>query len=97
MARVTIKCFSVIRDVVGANAVEIEVGHPATVKGALDTLLTTYGEPLKRVLVDPATSEMAPFLVVLNGEAVSSTLDANRAVNSGDELTLIFPIGGGRS
>jgi molybdopterin converting factor small subunit len=49
------------------------------------------------VLVDPDTGEMTPFLLVLNGEAISSTLDTDRPVKTGDEMTLIFPIGGGSS
>jgi MoaD family protein len=95
MATVRVKGFSVIRDVFGAAQVEIEVGPPETVKATLDALLQAYGEPLKRVLVDPATGEMTPLLLVLNGEAVSSTLDTDRPVKTGDEVTLIFPIGGG--
>ncbi len=95
MATVRVKGFSVIRDVFGRGVVEMEVGAPETVKGLLDTLLKTYGEPLRKVLVDPATGEMTPLLLVLNGEAVSSTLDMDRPVKTGDEITLIFPIGGG--
>jgi len=95
VATVKVKGFSVIRDVFGASLVEVEVGQPETVKGTLDALLRTYGEPLRKVLVDPATGEMTPFLLVLNGEAISSTLDTDRPVKTGDEITLIFPIGGG--
>lgn len=95
MVTVRVKGFSVIRDVFGANVVDVEVDHPETVKGVLDGLLRTFGAPLEKVLVDPATGEMTPFLLVLNGEAISSTLDVDRSVKTGDELTLIFPIGGG--
>ena len=97
MATVRVKGFSVIRDVLGSGEVEIDVGRPETVKATLDALLRTYGEPLKKVLVDPETGEMTPILLVLNGEAVSSTLDKEKPVKTGDEVTLIFPIGGGRS
>ena len=55
MATIRVKGFSVIRDVFGASEVEVEVGDPATVQATLDALLRTYGEPLKKVLVDPAT------------------------------------------
>lgn len=95
MATVRVKSFSVVRDVLGAGVVELEVGQPETVQGMLDALLRKYGEPLKQVLVDPETGQMTPFMLVVNGEAVSSTLDKDRPVNSGDEVTLIFPIGGG--
>jgi MoaD family protein len=92
---VRVKGFSVIRDVFGASAVEVNVGPPETVKGVLAALLDKFGEPLRKVLVEPDTGEMTPFLLVLNGEAISSTLDVDRSVKTGDELTLIFPIGGG--
>lgn len=97
MATVKVKGFSVVRDVFGAGLVEVEVGAPETVKATLAALLVKFGEPLKKVLVDPETGEITPLLLVLNGEAISSTLDVDRPVQTGDELTLIFPIGGGRS
>jgi len=97
VATVTVKGFSVIRDVFGANAVEVAVGPPETVKEVLAALLEKFGEPLKKVLVEPDTGELTPFLLVLNGEAISSTLDTGRSVQTGDEITLIFPIGGGLS
>jgi MoaD family protein len=94
---VRVKGFSVVRDVLGAALVEIEVGHPETVQAALDALLAKYGRPLREVLVDPADGELTPFLIVHNGESISSRLDRDRPVKSGDELTIIFPIGGGQS
>jgi MoaD family protein len=95
VATVKVKGFSVIRDVFGANVVEVQVGPPETVKEALAALLEKFGEPLKKVLVEPDTGELTPLLLILNGEAISSTLDTNRSVKTGDEITLIFPIGGG--
>jgi MoaD family protein len=94
VATVRVRGFTVVRDALGSSAVEIDVGHPETVKGTLDTLLRNYG-PLKKVMVDPSTGEMAPFLIVLNEEVISSTLDMDRPVKTGDELVIIFPIGGG--
>ncbi len=94
MARVSVKGFSVVRDALGASVVEVDVLPPETVKRTLGTLLEKY-ERLKQVLVDPETGETAPFLLVHNGKVISSTLDADRSVKSGDELVLIFPIGGG--
>lgn len=95
MATVRVKGFSVIRDVLGANTVDVDVAPPETVQGTLDALFRKYGQRLRDVLFDPATGEMTPFLAVLNGEAISSTLDINRPVKNGDELVIIFPIGGG--
>ncbi len=96
MATVRVKGFSVVRDVLGASTVEVEVGAPQTVRAALEALLARYGPPLREVLVDPATGDLTPFLIVHNGESISSTLDRDRPVQSGDELAIIFPIGGGQ-
>lgn len=94
MAKVKVKGFTVVRDALGSSTVEVEVDHPETVKGTFDTLLKKY-EPLREVIMDPTTGEMAPFLLVLNKEVISSTLDMDRSVKDGDEIVIIFPIGGG--
>jgi MoaD family protein len=95
VAKVRVRGFTVIRDILGASAVEVDVDHPETVKGTLDALLKKYGGPLREALVDPVTGNMAPFLIVLNEEVISSTLDMDTPVKSGDEIGIIFPIGGG--
>ncbi len=95
MATVTVKGFSVIRDAFGASTVQIDVPPPETLQGLLDTLLRQFPR-VKAVLVDPTTGELTPFLLILNGEAVSSTLDTGRPVKTGDEISIVFPIGGGR-
>ena len=95
MATVRIRGFTVVRDVLGADVVSIDVPEPASVAGTFEALLGKYGTPLKELLIDPDTGKMAPFLMVLNGEIVSSTLNADRPVKTGDEIVIIFPIGGG--
>ena len=94
MAKVKVRGFTVVRDALGASTVELDVDRPETVRATFDTLLKTY-ERLRNVLMDPATGEMAPFLIVLNEEVISSTLDMDRPVKTGDEIAIIFPIGGG--
>lgn len=97
MARVRVKSFSVVRDVLGASQIELEVEPPETVQGVFAALFARFGGPLREVLVDPDTGQLTPLLLVLNGEAISSTHDMNRPITSGDEITLVFPIGGGRT
>ena len=95
MAKVKVKSFSVIRDVLGADVVEIEVNGQETVGGLLDELLRKYGQPLKNKIWDPNTGQMAPFLIKLNESIISSTLDIDHEIRNGDEIAIIFPIGGG--
>ncbi len=95
MAKVKVKSFSVIRDVLGSDVVEIEVNKPETVGGLFDELVRQYGQPFKNKIWDPNTGQMAPFLIKLNDAIISSTSDIDHKIQSGDEIAIIFPIGGG--
>lgn len=95
MARVKVKTFTVVRNVLGADTVEMEGDDLTTVGTVFQALLQRFGKPLREIIVDPETGDMAPFLVRLNDEIISSTLDIDKPIKNGDELTLIFPIGGG--
>lgn len=95
MAKVKVKSFSVIRDVLGSEIVEIDVKKPATVGGLFDELLRRYGPPFREKIWDPETGQIAPFLIKLNESMISSTNDMAHKIKNGDEIAIIFPIGGG--
>ena len=95
MARVKVKSFSVIRDVLGAEVIEIDVKKRQTISGLFDELLRRYGQAFKEKIWDPNTGQIAPFLIKLNESLIRSTSDMNHKIQNGDEIAIIFPIGGG--
>lgn len=95
LARVSVQGFTVIRDIFGESTVSVDVAEPATVSGVLQSLLDRYGQSLNAVLCDPRTGEITAFPMRLGDEIISSSLDGDRAVKDGDELIIIFPVGGG--
>lgn len=95
MTRVTVKSFSVIRDVLDSDIIGVEVDDPATIGKLFRTLLRQYGQPLKEKVCDPDTGEITPFLIRLNDKLIRTTSDMNVKIQNGDEISFIFPIGGG--
>ena len=95
MARVKVKSFSVIRDVLGAEVIEIDANQPETVGGLFEELVRRYGQPFKEKIWDPNTGQIAPFLIKLNESLIRSTSDMDHRIKNGDEIAIIFPIGGG--
>ena len=95
MARVKVRTFTVVRDALGADVVEVEVNPPETVGRIFDVLSQTYGKAFRETLWDPLTGGMAPFLMKLNEEIISSTFDMDKPIKDGDEIAVIFPLGGG--
>lgn len=95
MARVKVKTFSVIRDVLGAEVVELDVNGSETVGEIFNVLVQRYGEAFREKLWDKSTGKMEPFLMRLNDEIISSTFDMTKKIKDGDEIAIIFPVGGG--
>ena len=75
MARVKVKTFSVIRDILGSETIEVEVDKPETVDGLFNALVRQYGQPFKDKIWDPNTGEIAPFLIKVNETIIRSTSD----------------------
>jgi len=96
VATVKVKGFSVVRDVFGAGLVELEVGEPETVKATSPPCSRNSASPSRRCWWTgnrgnhPAASRLERRSHIVDA-------DVDRPVKTGDELTLIFPIGGGRS
>lgn len=95
MARVKVKTFSNIRAVLGAEILEVEVRKPETVGGLFETLNRRYGRAFRDQIWDKNTGEIAPFLIKLNERLIRSTYDLNTPIRDGDEIAIIFPVGGG--
>lgn len=78
---ITIKFFALGRELVGANALTLDLPDHASVHDALERITSAH----------PKLSQLPSFLVALNAEY------AERAamLKNGDELAIIPPVSGG--
>lgn len=95
METIAVRGFTVIRDIFGSSTVDVDAAAAGTVSGVLEALLARFGDPLRSILCEPGSGEITPFPIRLNDELISSALDGDRRVEPGDEMTIIFPVGGG--
>mgnify|MGYP002778514433 FL=1 len=78
---ITIKFFALGRELVGTNALTLEIPDNATVQDALAALSTQH----------PKFSELPSFLVALN----TAYTERTAALSDGDEVAIIPPVSGG--
>lgn len=72
------------------GALELELPPGSTVEDLLLTLIQSFGEPVRRRLVQE--SDGRPFVVfVVNGEKA----ELSDALSHGDDVLIVPPIGGG--
>lgn len=80
--RLSIKCFALARQIVGAEAVDLELPENSTVAELKKRMAAEYPE-MERVL--------ASSMIAVNGEYVSEQY----VLSAGEELACIPPVSGG--
>jgi molybdopterin converting factor subunit 1 len=78
---ITIKFFALGRELIGTNALTLELPESATVHDALTSVSAQH----------PRFAELPSFLVALN----TSYAERSAALKHGDELAIIPPVSGG--
>ena len=74
--------FSVLREKLGRDLIEVQVSEPASGRDLLDQLVSTY-------------SEIAPYRPVVRLAVNEAYVRDDVQLNDGDEVALITPVSGG--
>ncbi len=96
--RVSVRYFTVLREIVGKKEETIEFikGQKATVNSVLKCLSTKYGKEFDEYVYDPKTREVKGFLQFLvNGRSLSGAKPMESPLSDGDVLAILPPVSGG--
>ncbi|MFQ5692470.1 MAG: ubiquitin-like small modifier protein 1 [Nitrospinota bacterium] len=85
---------SVLKDALGAERLELELGEGATVRQALERLKTDY-PALNQELFDPDGHLEPHIFVAVNGAQASRDGSLDRPLKEGDEVALMVSFAGG--
>ncbi len=94
MARIKLRVFYELIDVLGAHETEINAD---TVEDLLNTILQKYGERAERAIMNINNRKEfhEHFLVYVNNSYVKRESYSKVKLNDGDVVLLIPPVGGG--
>jgi len=96
--RVTIRFFTMLREITGKKeqTLTFQKEMSPTVNTALKKLSEEYGKSFTDYVYDSRTSEPKGFLqFLINGKSITSPKGLDTALEDGDVLAIIPPVGGG--
>lgn len=94
-ARVTVKFFTTLREIVGKKEEKIELGSASTVDGLLRFLSQKYGKEFKDYIYDELGNVRGHLQFLINGKSVTTLQGLKTKLKEGDQIAILPPVGGG--
>jgi MoaD family protein len=75
---------------------EIELDENSTIQDLLNTLAKKHGEPFKKTIYEPGSSDLkANFMATVNGHLLNQLKGINTKVKNDDKVTIMPIVSGG--
>jgi MoaD family protein len=92
---VVVELFGILARSAGTKEVSIEMTNSLSVEQLLDELGKRFGDQFKRQLIDKASKQYVPLLLMINGKDAPWEETRRRQLVDGDKVTILPPIAGG--
>ena len=90
-----IQFFSILQEIVGTSAIEIEPSENTTLRHLLNNLSNKYGVRFRNHLFKQNTQELNPNLIILYNGRRLKTEQLNNPLNNNDTLVILPAASGG--
>jgi len=87
---VHLKFYSTLRRTVGKESLKVRLRRGATIRVVLNRLIVSYGDELKRRLV-----QRGNWVIMLNDKNIKFMNDLETPLNDGDRIAILSPLSGG--
>jgi MoaD family protein len=96
MGKVKVKFFAHLRQAAGTSEIDMEIKEGGTLEDLLKELTEKFGPNFEDRIRDPTTGMLAPFLIMVGREEISTVRgDLKHKLSNGDVISLLEPVGGG--
>ncbi|OGD52615.1 hypothetical protein A3K80_03925 [Candidatus Bathyarchaeota archaeon RBG_13_38_9] len=96
MGKVKVKFFSHLRYATGMKETDMEIDDGEMLIKLIERLIQKFGSNFEDRIKDKETGTLAPFLIMVGQEEISSVNgDLNHRLSNGDVVSLLDPVGGG--
>lgn len=93
---ITIRTTMGLKKTIGQARIQMTAAEGETVGGLLDRLTTKWGDELAAQLFESGGRVLrSSIMLMVNGRSIRFLNQLDTALNDGDELTILPPVGGG--
>jgi len=93
--KVEVKFYAMMREIAGKKAERVVLPIKSSVRDLIDLLVKRYGSEFERYIYDRDKRVRSYLSYMLNGVNINSLDKFDTALNDGDVLSLLPPVGGG--
>jgi molybdopterin synthase sulfur carrier subunit len=92
---VTVKFFTILREIVGKKEEKFELSHPATLNVLLRRLSQKYGKEFNDHVYDEFGTVHGYLHLLVNCKSVETLQGLKTKLKEGDQIAILPPVGGG--
>lgn len=93
--KVTVRYFTVLREMIGKRAEEIDAKENSTVKDVLSFLIGKYGKEFGRQISSGREHKGLKLLFLIDGQNIEKLDGMKTKLQNGSVLTIVPPVAGG--
>ena len=93
--KITVKFFTVLREITGKKEEKLEFSNSITVNALLDQLSQTHGRQFTDYIYDTSGKPRGYLQFLVNGKSITTLEGFKTRLKEGDKVAIIPPVGGG--